>query len=124
MIELALLVAQTAQQQDPSGIPGWVYAAVSAAVSALVTILSGKVVVPTFSYQRESTKVDRLEAQLANDYVPKAQYEQEKARADRMEGEVRDMNAAIRGDVMNALIRNTELVERQSEELVRLKAKR
>jgi hypothetical protein len=108
----------------PDGIPPWVYAVAAAAASALVTILSGKVVVPTFSYAREVAKVDRLELSIANDYVPKVQFEQEKLRADRLEAEVRDLNASIRGDVMHALVKNTDLVERQSEELVRLKARR
>jgi hypothetical protein len=108
----------------PEGIPAWLYAAAAAAASALVTILSGKVVVPTFSYAREVARADRLEASMAADYVPRVQYDQEKLRADRLEAEVRELNASIRGDVMHALVKNTDLVERQSEELVKLKARR
>lgn len=108
----------------PDVIPAWVYAVAAAAASALVTILSGKVVVPSFAYAREVARADRLETSITADYVPKVQYEQEKLRADRLEAEVRELNASIRGDVMHALVKNTDLVERQSEELVRLKARR
>lgn len=108
----------------PESVPGWVWAAASALGGVAGTVLSGKVVVPTFSYAREVARADRLEASLADNYVPKVQYDQEKLRADRLEAEVRDLNASIRGDVMHALVKNTDLVERQSEELVRLKARR
>jgi hypothetical protein len=106
------------------GIPGWVYAAASALAGIAGTVLSGKVVVPTFSYQREVGRADRLEAAIATDYVPKVQFDHEQARANRLEAEVRELNATIRGEVMTVLIKNTDLVERQSEELVRLKARR
>lgn len=60
-----VLLAQTTVEQTPtpSALPGWVYVVASAAVSALVTILSGKVVVPTFAYARERDRGDRLEAE-------------------------------------------------------------
>jgi hypothetical protein len=49
----------------PASIPGWVWAALSALGGIAGTVLSGKVVVPTFAYSRELQRADRLETELA-----------------------------------------------------------
>lgn len=53
-----------------SDLPAIPVAFVSAGLSALVTILSGKIVVPTFAYNREKDRADRYEALLLEKVLP------------------------------------------------------
>lgn len=45
-------------------VPAWVWVVVSGAGSVAVTVLSGKIVVPTFAYNREKERADKLEAEV------------------------------------------------------------
>lgn len=78
----------------------WVWALGSAVLAGLggiaTTVLSGKIVVPTFAY---------------NDV---------KAARDAAEAEVRSLNEMIRTEFAPALARNTDVVEKQSAEILRL----
>lgn len=84
--------------ESAGDIPGWVWGVASAIVTGITTVLSGKLVVPTFAYNRERDRADKLEA-------------------DNM-----SLHASIKDSVVPAIVRNTDLVEQQSAELQRLRA--
>ncbi len=56
---LTLLLGQSA----PDGMPPWAWAVLAGIGSFLATLMSGKVVVPTFAYLRERERADKWEAE-------------------------------------------------------------
>lgn len=45
-------------------VPGWLVPGISALAGFLVTLLSGKIVVPTFAYLREKERAEKWEAEV------------------------------------------------------------
>lgn len=87
------ILAQTAEPRASfPDVPGWL---IGAAISALVTILSGKIVVPTFAYARE------------------------RERADRLESELKLLRDDLQTEIVPALVRNTDVLAEIANELPR-----
>lgn len=112
---IALLLAQTTTPppSTPEGLPIWLWPVLTAIGTFLVTLMSGKIIVPTFAYLRERDRADRQEA-MREAYADKVD-EQVRPALENSRQAIKESAAAARESLAytkELQVRNVELEKR------------
>lgn len=129
MLDLLRAAIESAPPTSTDALPVWVYVVASAIVSALVTILSGKIVVPTFSYNRERDRADRLEAEkVAEQTATTLRVEQiesrHRAEIDKRDQQITALQTRVIDEFTPMIVRAVDVIDEQRQSIDKLQRQR